>query len=458
MSAQPMAAIDRERLRSLVEREQARFDEMHPRSHELHERAQRHLLGGVPMPWMTLWPGGYPVVLAGAEDARVTDVDGHEYVDFCLGDTGAMAGHAPPATVAAIEAQARRGITAMLPTEDAAWVGAELARRFGLDYWSFALSATDANRFALRVARFVTNRPKVLVFNGCYHGTVDETLATLDERGVLTPRHGSNGRPVDPALTTTVVEFNDSAALERALAPGDVAAVLAEPALTNVGIVPPAPEFHGALREITRRAGTLLIIDETHTISSGPGGYTAAYGLEPDLLTVGKALAGGVPVGMYGMTAEVAARLAARGDADLGRTEGVGGTLAGNALSLAALRATLEHVLTDAAFARMIDLAGAYARGVDEVIRARRLPWVIVQLGARAEYRFCPALPRDGGSSARAGDPLLDEYLHLYLLNRDVLITPFHNMALMCPATTATDVERLTAAFTAAVDELLAAA
>ncbi len=449
--------IDRTHLQQLVERETERFQEHHPRSREQREAARATLLGGVPMPWMTLWPGGYPVVLDHAEGARITDIDGHEYVDFCLGDTGAMAGHAPAATVAAVERQARRGITTMLPTADAAWVGHELARRFGLPYWSFALSATDANRFALRVARYVTGRPKVLVFNRCYHGSVDETLAIADDHGATINGRGSNGAPVDPALTTKVVELNDIAALEAALAPGDVAAVLAEPALTNIGIVPPDPGFHAALREITRRTGTLLIIDETHTISSGPGGYTAAHGLEPDLLTVGKALAGGVPVGMYGFSAEVAARLAALGDPDLGRTEGVGGTLAGNALSLAALRATLEHVLTDDAFTRMVDLASRYARAVEQVIRERELPWVIVQLGARAEYRFTPTVPRNGGESAAVDDGLLDEYMHLFMLNRGVLITPFHNMALMCPATTAADVDRLIDAFSEAVDVLLRA-
>jgi glutamate-1-semialdehyde 2,1-aminomutase len=448
-------AIDRARLTRLIARERERYDETHPRSRELHELAREHLLGGAPMPWMTLWAGGYPLRLAEATGARVTDVDGHVYADFCLGDTGAMAGHAPAATVAAISAQAARGITTMLPTEDAGWVGAELARRFGLPYWSCALSATDANRFALRIARYVTGRPKVLVFNHCYHGSVDEAHAELTADGAVIAARGGKGPPVDPALTTRVVEFNDLPALEAALAHGDVAAVLAEPALTNIGIVPPEPGFHAALRDITRRTGTLLIIDETHTISSGPGGYTRAHGLEPDLLTVGKALAGGVPIGLYGLSAEVAERLARLGDADLGGVEGVGGTLAGNALSLAALRATLEHVLTEDAFAGMFALAERYAAAAESAIRDRGLPWTVTQLGARAEYRYCPNVPRNGAESARADDHDLDEYLHLYLLNRGVLITPFHNMALMCPATEAADVELLSARFADALDDLL---
>ena len=453
--SQPVTQLDRQRLTRLIARERERFEETHPRSRELHEQAARHLLGGAPMPWMTLWPGGYPLRLAQAAGARITDVDGHVYADFCLGDTGAMAGHAPPATLAAIAEQAGRGITTRLPTEDAGWVGAELARRFGLPYWSCALSATDANRFTLRIARYVTGRPKVLVFNGCYHGTVDEAQATLAADGTVIAARGGKGPPVDPALTTRVVEFNDLPALDAALAHGDVAAVLAEPALTNIGIVPPEPGFHAGLRDLTRRHGTLLIIDETHTISSGPGGYTAAHNLQPDLLTVGKALAGGVPIGLFGLSAAVVERLAQLGDADLGGVEGIGGTLAGNALSLAALRATLEQVLTDDAFTRMIALAERYAVAAEAAIRERGLPWVIVQLGARAEYRYCPDVPRSGAESARAEDRDLDEYLHLYLLNRGVLLTPFHNMALMCPATDAAAVELLIAQFTGALDDLL---
>jgi glutamate-1-semialdehyde 2,1-aminomutase len=448
--------IDRARIAALTGRERAAFVEAHPVSHRLHAESAGSLLGGVPMNWMNRWPGPFPVFAASAQGASITDVDGHTYVDFCLGDTGAMCGHSPAPTVAAIAEQAARGITTMLPTADAAWVGAELARRFGLPLWQIALSATDANRFALRLARQITGRPKVLVFNWCYHGTVDETFATLDEHGRVEARPGSVGPQVDPAVTTEVVEFNDVDALERALAGGDIAAVLAEPALTNIGIVQPDPGFHDALRRLTRDAGTLLIIDETHTLCAGPGGYTALHGLEPDLLTLGKPIGGGVPAAAYGFTREVAGAVAGpvtiSPEADV---SGIGGTLSGNALSLAAVRATLGEVLTDEAFERMIPLAERWAEGVADVIADRGLPWTVQRLGCRAEYWFCPP-PHDGGEAAAAVDHELDALMHLYALNRGVLLTPFHNMALMSPATTTADVDRHTEVFAAAVAELVA--
>ena len=450
------ATIDRARLSALLARERAAFAAARPRSRELFAEASDSLHGGVPMSWMAKWAGGFPVFLDRAEGARVVDVDGHEYADLCLGDTGAMAGHAPAATVAAVREQIGRGATAMLPTPDAVWVGAELQRRFGLASWQLTLSATDANRFAIRIAREVTGRPKVLVFNWCYHGTVDEIYITLHEDGTTTPRAGSVGPPVDPAMTTRVVEWNDARALEAALAAQDVAVVLAEPALTNIGIVPPLPGFHERLRELTRTTGTLLLIDETHTLSAGPGGCTARDGLEPDLVVVGKAIAGGVPAGAYGMSAEIVARLDAIAHADLQDTGGVGGTLAGNALSLAAIRATLEHVLTDAAYAHTIPLAGRFAAGVRESIERHGLPWHVVQLGARAEYRFLPEVPRTGAESAASADPELEDYLHVHALNRGVMLTPFHNMALMCPATTEAHVDRHTAVFGQALRDLLA--
>ena len=446
--------VDRGRLAALTAREAEAFAAARPRSRALAERARDSLLGGVPMTWMMRWAGPHPVFLAEAHGARVVDVDGHEYIDLCLGDTGAMAGHAPGPVVRAVAERAAAGITAMLPTEDAAWAGEELARRFGVPLWQFTLSATDANRFAIRVCRALTGRPKILVFNGCYHGTVDETFATLREDGSVGVRPGNVGPPVDPALTTKVVELNDLDALEAALAPGDVACVLAEPALTNIGIVLPEPGFHEALRELTRRAGTLLIVDETHTFSAGPGGYTAAHGLEPDLLTIGKAIGGGVPVGAFGLTRELARRALAQESADYEDVGGVGGTLAGNALSLAAVRATLGEVLTDDAFARMTALGERLADGVAGAIAAAEAPWHVTRLGARAEYRFAPQPPRNGGESAAMADEELERFLHLYALNRGVLITPFHNMALVSPATTEADVDRHTEVFTAALAEL----
>jgi glutamate-1-semialdehyde 2,1-aminomutase len=409
-------------------------------------------MAGVPMPWMAMWRGGFPVYLAEARGASVTDVDGNEYADFCLGDTGAMTGHSPEPTMAAISG--RTGLTVMLPTEDAAWVGAELARRFGIPYWQFSLTATDANRWVLRMLRHVTRRPKVLVFNWCYHGSVDEAFVTLDAGGRERAREGNVGPMVDPAETTRVAEFNDLRSVEEALSHGDVACVLMEPALTNIGIVLPEPGFLEGVRAVCTRAGALLVIDETHTLSAGPGGCTAAWGLEPDAVTLGKSIGGGVPIGAYGVSAELAELIAAQEDADYEDTGGVGGTLAGNALSLAAARATLRDVLTDEAFERMVALRERFVAGVEEVLARHGAPWSIVSLGARAEYRFSAPPPRTGAESAAAADPALDEYLHLRLLNRGVMITPFHNMALMCPATTEADVDLHTDAFGEAVAEL----
>ncbi|HEX5616755.1 MAG TPA: aspartate aminotransferase family protein [Acidimicrobiia bacterium] len=450
-----VSGIDRGRIAQLRAREDEQFVARHPRSRELAADAQRSLLGGVPMNWMRRWPGPFPLFAAEAHGATVIDVDGIEYVDLCLGDTGAMTGHSPAPTVRAVRERLDRGITMMLPTDDALWVGDELARRFGLPRWQTAMTATDANRFALRVARRATGRTKVLVFNWCYHGTVDETLATLTD-GSVGPRPGNVGPPVDPAHTTAVVEFNDVAALESILATGEIAAVLAEPALTNIGIVHPEPGFHDALRALTREHGTLLIIDETHTICAGPGGVTRAERLEPDLFTIGKPIGGGIPIAAFGMTDDVADRVIAdvstSDDADV---SGIGGTLTGNALSLAAVRATLGEVLTDAAYAHMVPLAERWASGVADVIAAHGLPWHVNRLGCRAEYWFCPP-PRTGGQAAAAVDHELDALLHLYALNRGILLTPFHNMALMCPATTVDAVDRHTEVFADAVAELTA--
>jgi glutamate-1-semialdehyde 2,1-aminomutase len=444
------------RVTELTDRELDRFAASHVRSGRLREAAEGVLLSGVPMNWMTRWPGAFPVVFDSAVGASLTDVDGNTYVDFCLGDTGAMAGHSPAPTVAAAAARMERGITTMLPSEDAGPVGEEMTRRFGLRHWQFSLTATDANRFALRLCREITGRPKILVFNHCYHGSVDETVAVLDAEGRPAPQVGNVGPPVPIAETTRVVEWNDVAALERELSYGDVACVLAEPALTNVGIVLAEPGFHAAMRELTRAAGTLLIIDETHTLCCGPGGYTRAEGLEPDLMTIGKAIAGGVPVGAYGMTDAVAERVLEKTIWDAADVGGVGGTLAGNALSLAATRATLGEVLTDEAFERMIDLGERFAAGCDEVIAAFDLPWQATRLGCRVEYMFSPTPPRNGGGAAAAFDTPLDALLHLYMLNRGVLMTPFHMMALMSPATAESDVDAHTSALRDFATELTA--
>jgi glutamate-1-semialdehyde 2,1-aminomutase len=436
--------------------EMAAFADAHPRSAALHRRASESLLAGVPMPWMVKWAGPFPPYVEAAAGAHFQCVDGHDYVDLCLGDTGAMAGHGPAPTIAAVERQMRRGITHMLPTEDAAWVGEELTRRFGVGAWQFALSASDANRWVLRLARALTGRGKIVVHDHCYHGSVDEAIAMLGDDGTVVPVRGSVGPQVDVAETTRVVEFNDVAGLEAALADGDVAAVLIEPALTNVGIVLPEPGYHDAIREATRRTGTLLVIDETHPICAGPGGATTAWQLDPDIVVIGKTIGGGIPSAAYGFSPEVAGRLTgsiAVDDSDVG---GVGGTLAGYALSLAATRATLGEVLTDEAFARMIALAERWTAGVDEVLRSAGVPWHVTRLGARAEYHFMPEPPHTGAEQWANTDPELERFLHLWALNRQVLMTPFHNMALMSPATTESDVDRHTSVFGEAIEALFA--
>ena len=450
-----MAKINRVRLREQLAAEDARFVESHPRSRELFERARSSLLAGVPMNWMVRWAGRFPIFVKEGRGGRFTDVDGREYVDLCLGDTGAMTGHAPEATVAAIRDQMQSGFTFMLPTEDAVWVGEELARRFKLPYWQIAMTATDANRFVLRLARHITRRPKVLVFNWCYHGTVDETFITLREDGAAVPRPGNIGPAVDPSVTTRVIEFNDPAALESALAPGDVACVLAEPAMTNIGIIHPEPGYMDALRDITRKTGTLLVLDETHTICAGPGGCTLEWNLDPDFFVIGKPIAGGLPAAAYGMSDEVARRVQADSQVDTADTGGIGGTLSGNALALAAIRATLQHVLTPQAYARTIPLADRFTEGVLEVIDEFSLPWIVKQLGCRAEYWFRPTPPRNGAEAASAIDPDLDRYMHLAALNRGILMTPFHNMALVSPQATEADIDRHTNVFRESVAALL---
>jgi glutamate-1-semialdehyde 2,1-aminomutase len=448
-----MKDIDRSRLQSLMQREQKRFVDERPKSKALFERARKSLVAGVPMNWMVKWAGAFPPFVREAQGAHFFDVDGHRYIDFCLGDTGAMTGHSPFATVKAVETQLRRGITLMLPGEDAIFVAEELQKRFNLPYWQFALTATDANRFSIRLARQITERPKILVFNWCYHGTVDETFITLGANGEAGPRPGNIGPPVNPAVTTKVVEFNDVAVLERALAEGDVACVLAEPAMTNVGIVHPEPGYHQALRELTRQHGTLLIIDETHTICAGPGGFTRAQNLEPDVIVFGKAIGAGIPGAAYGLSQGVADRIAAKQELENCDVGGIGGTLAGNALSLAAMRATLASVLTKEAFDQMIPLAERWTAGVAKAIGEAQLPWHVTRLGCRAEYMFGPE-PKNGQQAHDAMDFELERFMHLYAMNRGILLTPFHNMALMSPQTENEDVDRHTKVFRDAVGEI----
>jgi len=439
--------IDRKHLAELTSIEQERFLKQHPKSGELFQSAKQVMPGGVPMSWMAKWPGAYPVFVENAKGARFTDVDQNVYIDFCLGDTGSMTGHSPEPTVKAIREQVGKGLTAMLPTQDAVAVSTELAKRFGLPLWQFTVSATDANRHVIRYARHITGKAKIIVIDRCYHGSVDETFATLDSDGDTVAREGNIGAPVSLAQTTRVVEFNNLTSMEEALAHGDVAAILMEPAMTNVGIVLPEDGYLHSVGELAKQYGALWVIDETHTISVGPGGMTAALGLKPDFLTIGKAIAAGIPTGTFGMTREVAAAISARIALDQIDTGGIGGTLAGNALSLAAMRATLTEVLTPEAFEDMIALGTRWSNGVDAAIKEFKLPWHCNRLGARGEYVFQSKAPRTGREAADAGDFELEQYIHLRLLNDGFLLTPFHNMALMSPATTAKDVDAHTEAF-----------
>jgi glutamate-1-semialdehyde 2,1-aminomutase len=449
-----MRTINRDHLKKLNAKEEERFLALHPKSGELFKKAKEVMPGGVPMSWMAKWPGAYPVFVDSARGAHFTDVDGNEYIDLCLGDTGSMTGHSPEATVEAINAQLKRGMTAMLPTEDAVLVSRELARRFGLPLWQFTVTATDANRHVIRYARLITDRSKIIVIDKCYHGSVDETFATLDSAGNTIKRSGNLGAPVDLAQTTRVVEFNDLEAMEAALAHGDVAAILMEPAMTNIGIVLPDDGYLKAVEVLAKKFCAVLIIDETHTISVGPGGMTALYGLKPDILTIGKAIAGGIPTGTFGMQEEIAARIKAKVERELIDTGGIGSTLAGNALSLAAMKATLTQVLTDAAFVQMIALGQKWCDGVDTAIKEFELPWYCSRLGARGEYLFQATAPRTGKEAADAGDFELEQYIHLRMLNDGFLITPFHNMALVSPETTEADIDAHTEAFRAMCKDL----
>ena len=447
--------INRGNLIALRKIEDQRFLETHKKSGELFAIAKDSMPNGVPMSWMSKWPGAYPVFVAEAKGAGFVDVDGNTYIDFCLGDTGSMTGHSPEATVAAIREQVGRGLSVMLPTKDAADVSTELAKRFGVPLWQFTVSATDANRHVIRYSRLITKKSKIVVIDRCYHGSVDETFATLDASGKTVSREGNIGAPIELDKTTRVVPFNDLDAMKKALQQNDVAAILMEPAMTNVGIVLPVDGYLKAVEKLAKQFGAKLIIDETHTISVGPGGMTAQLGLQPDFLTIGKAIGGGFPTGAFGMSAEIAKEIKSQVELEVIDTGGVGGTLAANALSLAAMRATLTKVLTEENFEKMIKLGTRWADGVEKVIEKYKLPWSVNRLGARAEYMFSAKSPTTGREAADAGDFELEQYIHLRMLNDGFLITPFHNMALISPDTTAADVDAHTQALDKMCGELI---
>ncbi len=449
------AGVPSARIADMLQREQDLFVQRHPRSRDLAERAKAHWAHGVPMHWMLDWGTPFPIYVASATGARLQDVDGHAYDDFCFGDTGSMFGHSPEPIARAVAAQAARGLTYMLPTEDVPVVGELLAGMFGLPFWQAATTATDANRFVIRWCRAITRRPKILVFHGCYHGAADDTFVRL-KNGKPIHRPGLLGQVFDVTQFTKVLEFNDLPALEAALAEGDVACVLTEPALTNIGMVLPEPGFLAGLRALTRKHGTLLVIDETHTISTGFGGYTRTHKLEPDFLTVGKPIAGGVPCSVFGFTAEIEARMRQAEAENQPGYSGMGTTLSANALALHAMRANLEQVVTPAAYDHMLPMSERLARGIEAKIKQAGLPWHVSNVGARAEFVCAPRRPRNGTEAQAAMHPKLELAIHLYLLNRGFIIAPFHNMTLVSPATSADQVDRLVAAVGGCIDELLA--
>jgi glutamate-1-semialdehyde 2,1-aminomutase len=435
---------------AFVRHERETFVQRNPASAVLAREADEHLLFGVPLHWMRDWGTPFPLHVDHASGAEVTDVDGHLLADFCLGDTGAMFGHAPSPVAAAVSHQAARGYTTMLATQDAALVGQQLAQRFGLPFWQFAMSATDANRYVVRWIRAATGRRKILVFNGCYHGTIEDVFVDLVD-GRPVQRGSLLGQVHNLLEHTVVVEFNDLPALEAALAGDDVACVLAEPVMTNIGMILPVPGFWEQAQAIIRRHGAMLVMDETHTISTGPGGYAREHGIAADALVLGKPVGGGVPCAVYGMSADLAARaVQAKHDAPPGHS-GIGTTLTGNMLAMAAMRAALTEVMTPAAYAHMLDLARQLAEGLRNIIGRRGLPWCVTQVGARVEFQFCPVPPRNGTEADRILDAELEQLIHLGLLNRGVLITPFHNMLLVCPSTTHAHVAQLLGSF----DEVL---
>lgn len=448
---------DAKRLRQLMAAERQLFRQNNPGSARLAAAAREHLYGGVPMLWMSDWSTPFPLFVDRAQGAQFTDVDGRHYADFCFGDTGSMFGHSPAPVVDAIRTQASRGFTTMLPSPDAVWVGQELARRFGLAYWQVTLSASDANRAVLRWARAVTGRSKILVFDGCYHGAVDESFVRVVD-GKTVHRPGLIGQAEDLTRHSVVVEFNDIPALQRALAARDIAAVLCEPALTNVGMVLPDSGFHHALRKLTRDHGSLLIIDETHTISTGPGGYSAEHGLEPDMLVLGKPIAGGIPAAVYGVSAELSRRMALAQDRaqqeGFHGHSGIGTTLAANPFALHLIRTTLSEIMTEQAYGAMLERAEILGNRLQSSIEAHGAPWSVTRLGSRLEFQFCATLPRTGREAEAAFDLPLEKFVHLYLLNRGVMITPFHNMLLVSPYTGEAESGALVEAFDGALAAL----
>ena len=437
----------------MIQVERERFNRLHPQSIAVSQLANQHFLYGVPMHWMNDWGTPSPLFVTSANGAHFTCADNIEYTDFCLGDTGAMFGHSPAAVAHAITTQAHKGFTAMLPSTLAPDVGAALSEFFGLDCWQLATTATDANRFVLRWARAVTGRKKVLVFDGCYHGTVDDSMLDIVDGKVIN-RQSLLGQVQDLTLYSVAVPFNDLAAVERELASGDFAALLTEPALTNCGMVLPNDGFIEALRALCTKYSALLILDETHTISTAHGGWAKANKVVPDFLVVGKPIAGGLPAAAYGFSSDMAARMKTAKDSATPGHSGIGTTLSGNMMTLAAIHATLTKVATEAAYQHMLALARLLDHQLNAVINANNLSWNITRLGARLELQFCASAPTNAAEARNAQNDTIEGAIHLYLLNRGVLLTPFHNMMLVCPATSEADVSKLIRIFNDCLTEL----
>jgi glutamate-1-semialdehyde 2,1-aminomutase len=454
----PYRIVSDETLTKLRAREDETFHNKTKKSKEAFEKAHENLLNGVPMPWMGDWGTDHPIFLASAKDNKLVDIDGNEYVDFCLGDTGAMFGHSPDATVAAIREQADKGITAMMPTLDSLEIGKEMGKRFGLPYWQVAMTATEANRYVIRNCRALTGRPKILSMNESYHGSLDETLPHIGPDGKLKLRSDYDMNPGLPKdQLSVVIEFNDFDALEKALEKRDCAAILLEPVMTNCGMVLPAPGYLDAVRELCTKTGTYMIIDETHTFSEGYGGYTKAHGLKPDFVTIGKSIAGGVPIASYGFTQEVADKInATYGQKGVSDPMGIGGTLSANAFAIAAMRAQLTQVATEEAFEKMFAGLDRLANGLEAVLKKHGVQWSITRSGARCELQFMPELPKNGTEAKNHFDWQLMYYTHVYLSNRGLIITPFHNMMLVPPCASNEDIDRLIQGWDDCLAELVA--
>jgi glutamate-1-semialdehyde 2,1-aminomutase len=455
MAQDLIAGIAKDRLEKLAQREAKRYAAARPKAKAALAKGADAYLGGVPLHWMTDWPMPHLPLVARAKGARLTDIDGYEIDDFCLGDTGSMFGHSPAPVAKAIRHQATRGLTYMLPTEDALEAGRLLQEVFGPFRWQIATTATDANRFAIRVARAITRRPKILVFNGCYHGTVDDVMVELSG-GKTQNRQGLMGQVAELTLGATAVEFNDLAAVEAALKTGEIAAILTEPVMTNSCMVLPDAGFHDGLRLLSRRYGALLIIDETHTISSGLGGYTAVHSLSPDMFVVGKCVAGGMPTAVWGMTDEIAQRYEEANAARPSGHSGMGTTLSANPMQFACLKATLGEVMTAKNYTHMEKLAERLAHGLSTAINRVNAPWHVVRVGARVEFICAPGPLRNGTEAGHAHQAQVEAALHTALLNRGSLIAPFHNMMLISPATKKRQVDRLIMAFNDVLTELFA--